>query len=491
MRRLIGTLAGVALALGLAGGAQAADAKVKVESGTLVGSEEAGIRVFRGIPFAKPPVGELRWAPPQRPAAWTGERPALTTGSPCMQPQRTAAPAGPGTPSEDCLYVNVFAPANAKAAPVMVWIHGGSNISGSGANYDGSKFARDGIVLMTVNYRMGAFGFFSHPELTKAAKPDEPLSNYALMDQIAALQWAKRNATAFGGDPNNITVFGESAGAMDIVALLGIPSVKGLFNKAIVESNIGWGGATPLAQKEQQGVDIVTKAGAPANATLAQLRALPAEAILANQMGGSTAIDGRLVKETAYQAFANGRAVDVPLIIGSNSYEASLIASRNPTPEVAANYNDNSAGAPARWIAARAASGAPAWLYYFSYVREAQRATAPGAVHASEIAFVFDTLLRPTTTAQNPTPSAQDQAMATRMHACWVAFAKTGKPECGAAWPAYTPAADQLMEFGLETAVRTNFRKDTLDIAEQRQSQAQASGGSGRAGSAAAAPSAR
>ena len=493
MQRITAILASAALALGLATAANAADTKVKVESGTVVGAEDGGVRIFRGIPYAKAPVGDLRWAPPQRAAAWTGDRPALTTGAPCMQPQRTAAPAGPGTPSEDCLFINVFAPTAAKGAPVMVWIHGGSNISGSGANYDGSKFARDGIVLMTINYRMGAFGFFAHPELTKAAKPGEPLSNYALMDQMAALQWAKRNAAAFGGDPNNITVFGESAGAMDIVALLGIPSVKGLFNKAIVESNIGWGTAAPLARKEEQGIQIVTKAGAPTNATLAQLRALPADAILANQMGGGTAVDGRLVKEQAYDAFAAGRAVDVPLIIGSNSYEASLIASRNPTVQDAANYTDGNAGAPARWIASRSASGAPAWLYYFSYVREAQRATAPGAVHASEIPFVFDTLLRPSSTVQSPVPSTQDQAIATRMHACWVAFAKTGKPDCGSPWPTYTAGGDQLMEFGADPAVRTHFRKTELDVAERAQAQRQASGGAptGGAGTAAAAPSAR
>src|SRR5436190_1055558 len=263
MKTMMAALVSATLMLTAAGAAQAADPKAKVESGVVVGKDEAGVSVFRGIPYAKPPVGALRWTPPQRPAAWTGERPALAPGAPCMQPQRQAAPAGPGTPSEDCLYVNVWAPAGAKKAPVMVWIHGGSNISGSGANYDGSKFARDGVVLVTINYRMGAFGFFSHPALTKAAKADEPLSNFAFMDQIAALQWVRRNAAAFGGDPANVTVFGESAGAMDIVALLGIPATKGLYDKAIVESNIGWGMATPLAQKEEQGVQIVTKAGAP------------------------------------------------------------------------------------------------------------------------------------------------------------------------------------------------------------------------------------
>ena len=169
MKRMVMWLAAGMAGLALAGAAQAAEPKVKVDSGVIVGAQQDGVNIFKGVPFAKPPVGALRWTPPQKPAAWTGERKALDFGAPCMQPQRQAAPSGPGTPSEDCLYVNVWAPANARGAPVMVWIHGGSNISGSGANYDGSKFARDGIVLVTINYRMGAFGFFSHPAITSAA----------------------------------------------------------------------------------------------------------------------------------------------------------------------------------------------------------------------------------------------------------------------------------------------------------------------------------
>ncbi|HET9159863.1 MAG TPA: carboxylesterase family protein [Caulobacteraceae bacterium] len=477
--KTIWAAAAASLALALAGAAQAADPTAKLDSGVVVGAEQNGVEVYKGIPYAKPPVGALRWTPPQRATPWKGERKALDFGAPCMQPQRPQAPAGPGAPSEDCLYVNVWAPANAKGAPVMVWIHGGSNISGSGANYDGSKFARDGIVLVTINYRMGAFGFFSHPAISKAAKADEPLSNYAFMDQMAALQWVQRNAAAFGGNPQNVTVFGESAGAMDIVALLGIPQTKGLYAKAIVESNIGWGTAAPLGQKEEQGVQIATKAGAPENATLDQLRAIPADKLLAAQTGASTAIDGRLVREAAYTAFQNGRAVDVPLIIGSNSYEASLIAARNPTPQQAADYTDGSAGAPARFIAAHEANGAPVWLYHFSYVRDQDRPTAAGAIHASEIPFVFDTLSRPTAYVKEPRPTENDQAMATKMHACWVSFAKVGKPYCawGSEWPAYQPSTDQTMIFGDDSKVVAHFRKEQLDLAEQQQATRMAAGG--------------
>jgi para-nitrobenzyl esterase len=314
------------------------------------------------------------------------------------------------------------------------------------------------------------------------------------MDQMAALSWVQRNAAAFGGDARNVTVFGESAGAMDIVALLGIPQTKGLYAKAIVESNIGWGTATSLAQKEQQGVEIVTKAGAPATATLAQLKAIPAATLLANQTGGSTAIDGRLVKEAAYTAFANGRGVDVPLMIGSNSYEASLIAARNPTKQQADDYTDGSAGAPARFIAAKSADGAPAWLYHFTYIRTQDRPTNPGgAIHASEIPFVFDTLSRPTAYVKEPKPTEDDQAMATKMHACWVSFAKVGKPACtwGMDWPTYQPSADQTMVFGDDTKVIAHFRKPQLDLAEQRQATAMASGGRAGGVAAAANPSAR
>ena len=463
----------IAASILLFGPLQAAEpAKVKIEFGVVVGASDGGVDVYRGIPFAAPPVGSLRWSPPQHPAAWTGERDATKAGSPCLQAAR--APATGQTGSEDCLYLNVFAPKAAKGAPVLVWIHGGSNTAGSGANYDGTQFAKDGVVVVTINYRLGAMGFFAHPALTKAARADEPLANFALMDQMEALRWVKRNVAAFGGNPDNVTVFGESAGAMDIFALLGIPAAQGLFNRAALESNIGWGTASALPAKEAGGVQLAASLGLTGDlVTAAQLRALPADKVMAAQNRAGTTVDNRLVKESTFDAFKAGRQLKVPTLIGSNSYEASLIAGRAGADPVQVNaFTDSSAGAPARWIAARqAAAGQPAWLYFFSYVREASRANSPGAAHASEIPFVFNSFAARGNAAAATPPAAQDIAMGALMHSCWTAFAKTGKPTCasGPAWPQYQAGSDQLMEFGVGSGVRTNFRKATLDALEARQ----------------------
>ncbi|HEY0782893.1 MAG TPA: carboxylesterase family protein, partial [Thermoanaerobaculia bacterium] len=219
--------------------------RITIDTGVLAGSAADGIQTFKGIPYAKPPVGPLRWRPPQPPAAWKEARDATAFGAAC--PLGGAALEGDGLQtSEDCLTLNVWAPAHADrsspGAPVMVWLHGGANSNGAGAKryYDGTAFARDGIVLVSLNYRLGPLGFFAHPALTKEAGPSEPLGSYGLMDQVAALGWVKRNARAFGGDPARVTVFGESAGGEDVLALLAVPSATGLFQQAIVESGPGW-----------------------------------------------------------------------------------------------------------------------------------------------------------------------------------------------------------------------------------------------------------
>ncbi|HEV7693933.1 MAG TPA: carboxylesterase family protein, partial [Hyphomonadaceae bacterium] len=329
--------------------------RAKVANGVLVGALEDGIASYKGVPFAAPPLGDLRWKAPQPAANWTGEKTATEFGASCMQ-------GGRGVSSEDCLYLNVYAPPDAKNAPVMVWIHGGSNLNGSGAIYNGAAFAKDGVVTVTINYRMGAFGFFAHPELTKAASKTDPLANYGLMDQTAALQWVQKNITAFGGDPKKVTVFGESAGAIDIYALLGLKTSKGLFSQAILESNITWGDSAPLADAEKDGKELVTKAGAADTATLADLKAIPADKLLAAQ--GSARfpmVDGRFMTETSLQAVAKKHTLDVPLIVGTNSYEASL--SRQLQGQAQTDWTNNMAGAPARFIASKSADGKPSWLY--------------------------------------------------------------------------------------------------------------------------------
>ena len=486
------TLFGIAAALSVATVVHSAPVRITLDSGAVVGSSEDGVATFRGIPFAAPPVGALRWAPPAAAAHWSGDREALKSGPPCVQPVKPGTPNEGGVEevgSENCLTLQVFAPAGAKRAPVMVWFYGGGNTRGSSSlgAYNGSAFARDGVILVAVNYRLGALGFFAHPALTKAAGPSEPLINYGLMDQIAGLKWVQRNIKAFGGDPGNVTMFGESAGGVDVLALLSIPSAKGLYHKAIVESGGGWFDPVSFDAAEKAGLTAAAKAGLPADATVGQLRALSADAVIASAPQAGPVADGRLLPEVPTQAFAKGRAADVPLIIGSNSHEATLVAGVPPkmllaraNPAVVAAYadqhlddraladalfTDNFGGGAARWIAGRAATGAPSWLYYFSYVPENRRGKTPGAGHATEIPFVFDSWSHVGKLGDGIAPSASTIAETAIIHGCWVAFAKTGRPERCApgGWPAYDPTSDQLYEFGLSNGVRTNFRKQVLD----------------------------
>jgi para-nitrobenzyl esterase len=468
---------------------------VKVESGSVEGRSDGAIDVFKGVPFAAPPVGPLRWAPPRPAPAWTGTRPAIDYGPACPQPVNAdGRPNGGGyigPVSEDCLTVNVFAPHGARKAPVMVWIFGGGNAYGANAvpSNDGTNFARDGVVLVSINYRVGALGFFAHPALTRAAGPAEPLANYGVMDQIAALEWVKRNIAAFGGDPGNVTIFGESAGGMDVLNLMATPAARGLFQKASVESGGGWEKLQTLPEAEGAGAVLAKAAGAPDDATVAQLRALPVDKLIAAQGRTGLVIDGRLIKESYAEAFARGDAAAVPLIIGSNDYEASLLpaagyaayAAEAP-PALKAAYageasddaslapllfTDRFAGAPARWIAGKASAHAPAFLYEFTYVRLNRRGKLPGANHTSEIPYVFDSQMA--VPVYKLEIQDADKAVARRMHSCWVAFAKTGAPACdgGPAWPAYTPTSDQLMLFGETPQVRRHWRKAQLDAVEQ------------------------
>lgn len=482
-------------ALALASATQAQDVTVKVESGVLAGAQTDRARIFKNVPYTAPPVGDLRWAPPQRPLAWSGARDAATNGPSCpqqMKPDGTPNEGSANGPiSEDCLQLNVFAPLKEKLggkAPVMVWLHGGSHRTGAGWIYDGQNFARDGVVLVSINYRLGPLGYFAHPALTKAAGKTEALGSYGLMDQIAALEWVQRNIAAFGGDPKNVTVFGESAGGMSTLAILATPKAKGLFQKAAVQSGGGWFAPTTLADKEAAGVAVAAKLGLE-NAGVADLRAVPAERLIAGTLTDEYGpfVDGRLLKETPSQAFAAGREIDVPLIIGANSGEdslmgrslpnASVMAAAIPAPAKAAYASEAAKGdealvraafgdrfmvAPARWIAAEAANGKPAWLYHFSYVGSRFRPMGvTSAAHAAEIQYVFEYWGRRTPESM---VAADDKAMAKLMHGCWVAFAKTGAPSCDIAWPAYDPAKDQLVEFGAQSGVRDGFRKPQLDV---------------------------
>ena len=496
MLKRIATVVVALAALSWSPATRAAEVDVLTRSGLVAGLADGGVEAFRGIPFAAPPVGPLRWRPPAAPAAWAAKRDASADGPACPQvvyPDGRYNGGGyAGPTSEDCLNLNIWAPAGARHAPVMVWIFGGGNTAGANsiAPNDGRFFARDGVVLVTVNYRLGALGWFAHPALTKEAPRDQPLANYGLMDQIAALKWVRRNIEAFGGDPQNVTIFGESAGGADVLALMATPAARGLFEKATVESGPGWALPVSLAKAERDGVDLAQSLGLPAEATAEQLRALPVDKLVAARGRYGPVVDGRLMHESTTEAFARGDEAPVPLIIGSNSWEASLLPPTGyaaflaaASPELKAAYveepddakraqamfTDATMGAPSRWIAARQSAKAPAWLYYFSYVRVVRRGKIPGANHTSENPYVFDTqMIVPNYSAEIV---QEDRDHAALMHSCWVAFAKTGAPACtGApAWPGYTPAGDQLMEFGLTTEVRTHFRKPRLDAQEAAQ----------------------
>jgi para-nitrobenzyl esterase len=486
---------------------------VAIDSGRLRGAVQDDVLSFKGIPFAAPPVGDLRWRPPQAAAPWTGVRPAVAYGSDCMQKPfgGDAAPLGTA-PAEDCLVLNVWRPARASAGklPVMVWIYGGGNVNGgsSPAVYDGSAFARRGIVFVSFNYRLGRFGFFAHPALT-AQTPAGPLGNYGYMDMIAALQWVKRNIGAFGGDARNVTVVGESAGGAAVHVLMTSPEARGLFAKAIVESGGGrslLGPMLDLKTAEAAGVSFAHAMGIEGGGpdALAALRALPADKIVngldlvalfnpaQRKNFAGPMIDGKIVVETPEQAYLAGHAAKVPMIVGANSadigysmaktvdealapYGASLDAAKlayDPGNSGEARavgsraMMDQMMVEPARFVARTvSAGGRPAYEYRFSYVADSMRGEwKTGAPHASEIPYVFDTVNAKYGAKLVP----EDEAVARSANGYWANFAKTGNPN-GAGlprWPAYSAAKDMLLDFTAagEPAAARDPWKARLDL---------------------------
>jgi para-nitrobenzyl esterase len=419
--------------------------KATIDSGILVGESVDGVNYFRGVPFAKPPVGALRWKAPQKAEAWLGERAAVANEAPCPQPVnpdgKTANGGGvAGVQSEDCLYLTVYAPANAVKAPIVLWLYGGAGYLGAGhlGSYNGTSNAKQGVITIPINYRLGALGGFSHPALTKEAGPKDPLGGYALMDAIAALEWVKRNAAAFGGDPNNVTLAGQSAGAAMVVNLLSIPSAKGLYQKAIIQSGALLGPGTPQATAEQRGVDGMKAIGLPANATAAQLRAVSAQTLYSNQPTRSAlaAVDGRFKTTSTQDALNAGSEIDVPVMIGSNSGEGGFDGARTIA---------NLAGD----------AGAGAWLYNFGYVPAFRKTEwKDGAIHSAEIMFAFDSFDTSSWSASaNGKADDADRAVGKRVNSCWVAFykmdSKAKSLTCadGFTWPAYTDAADDAAQF--------------------------------------------
>jgi len=524
-----GVLIGAAL-LGLAAmgsGNAAPPPVVRVDSGELQGVVDDGVASYKGIPFAAAPVGDLRWRPTQPVAPWTGVRQAAEYRADCMQ-GRFGPPPAPGAPparvpSEDCLFLNVWSPASAARGaklPVMVWIYGGGFMGGSSAspNTSGTQFAKQGVVLVAANYRVGRFGFFAFPALSRE-RPDETKGNYAYMDQIAALQWVKRNIAAFGGDPNNVTIFGFSAGGVSVHSLLASPMARGLFHKAIAESGGSRDSVLTARPMRADGVDPNYPVSAETigiqfarsmgiegtdQAALARLRALSAEEVIRGapaQPGVSVPryettpiLDGKLVTETAETAYKARRQPRVPLMAGSNSadtagnrirattkeelfarfgqWNAQAKAAYDPdgTTDLAtliSRANDDFGQAePARFAAsAFAANGSPAYRYRFSYVQTAMRERMrTGAPHGGEISFVFGTLAaRPGSTL-----SPEDQAVSRMAQSYWVNFAKTGDPN-GAGlpvWPRHDPIKDLIFEFRPDGSASAgpDARKARLDV---------------------------
>ena len=477
-------------------GTSADSTPVKTVDGLVSGTTNptGDIRIFRGIPFAAPPVGEFRWKAPQPVENWSGVRACDAFGASPMQPKPAAFSMWsdefliPKEPiSEDCLYLNVWTGAQASAKkqetlrPVLVWIYGGGfGSGGSGVPiYDGEAMAKKGIVFVSINYRVGPFGFFAHHELTSESGK-QASGNYGLMDQVAGLQWVKKNIAAFGGDPNRVTIAGQSAGSMSVNCLVATPLAKGLFTKAIAESGANFSSAYPsLQQAEQGGLKLMQSVGA---SSLAELRAKPADEIMKQSQGmRGPIVDGYVLPESIPAIFAARKQNDVTLLTGWNQDEGMSFG----PPKNAADFRkqiEQQYGASAQtmlthypattdadavdsqrklsrdlifgvqnyaWANIQANLGKPVFVYRFTRNVPATGAYAKyGAFHTGEVAYAYDNLkfinhdLRPLT--------ATDAELAKTMSTYWANFVKTGDPNGKdlPRWPLYTPKDKQVMILG-------------------------------------------
>jgi para-nitrobenzyl esterase len=470
---------------------------VKISTGQLRGSLTGnGGASFKNIPFAQPPVGDLRWREPQPAKPWSGVRDATAFGPMCHQNDNAQLPHG-----EDCLQLNVWTPKSAMTgkAPVMVWVHGGGNTAGSGveALFNGEALARRGVVVVNINYRLGVLGFFAHPGLTKES-PHHASGNYGLADQIMALRWVQENIAQFGGDPKNVTIFGESAGAGDVNALIASPLTKGLFVRVIAQSGPA-GAGLALEAAEKRGVDFASSLGFTGNDALAKLRGLSETELIEKgaRAGLGITVDGWVLPEPATKIFAEGRQQKVALLIGNNSQEMQprgtpgdvrpMIEQRygpladrakalygvsgatdpQPDPEngtVLLQFTtDNSFRCgTVQELIWHSAAGNPSYQYQFSRTVHGQEAL--GAPHASEIPFIFGTL---PVWQRMRNYNESDQQYAPIMQAYWTNFAKTGDPNGGklVKWPKFDAKSRAYMDFvDAGPVVKEGLRREVCDL---------------------------
>ena len=472
---------------------------IYTDAGKINGQTENGISSWKGVPFAQPPVGDLRWRAPQPVNHWDGVREADEFASDCMQTPFAGDAAPLGTPpAEDCLYLNVWRPTGTTSQdrlPVMVWIYGGGFVNGGSSPdvYNGAELARQGVILVSFNYRIGRFGFFAHPELTAANEDNGLLGNYGIMDQLEALRWVQRNITAFGGDPNAVTIFGESAGGGSVSTLMASPMGRGLFDKAIIMSGGGrvLTGSLPLdsdteTSASDHGVEFAQWAGidADSDTVLADLRALPAEklsegVVLMSQPEAPVSgmmLDGVIIPEPTNLTFEKGNIAPVAFMGGANTLEfgfprpvegeffegnfgplaeeakaAYSEVADNPQALAFTVAMDAMMVEPARYqVQSMQKAGQPAYHYRAGYVPESMREEWPGLPHANEIPFIFQTL-------DDRYPgdvTEKDRNMAKTMSAYFVNFAKNGDPngEGLPQWSEYDDDAKTIMLFGADGA---------------------------------------
>ncbi|HZX97188.1 MAG TPA: carboxylesterase family protein [Myxococcales bacterium] len=511
------------LASALAATAAAADPKgrvVETAEGPVRGVRTGAVDTFLGIPYAAAPVGDLRWRPPQPHPRWKGVRDAGAFASHCPQ---GPSPFGLASATEDCLFLNVFTPAHGDGArddeegdddedgrlPVMVWIHGGALLVGESDDYDPARLVKQGVVVVTVNYRLGVLGFLAHPALT-AESPDHASGNYGLMDQQAALRWVQRNIARFGGDPRRVTLFGESAGGLSVHSQLASPLAAGLFHRAIVESGAYALNQPSLAQAEALGTAVSGLAGCT-DQSAACLRAAPVATLLAALAATRTAtvipdVDGKVLTQTVAAAFTSGQFNRMPVIEGSNHDEWRLFVALNielvTGPLLPAQYTGAIAATLGVPLATAAALGSfyplvafpspglalsalgtdaifacnsrkaarlmsplvPTYAYEFNDENAPQLFLPPvsfpyGAAHASEIQYLFD--LRSVVPA--PPLTADQQRLSAAMVAYWTNFARTGNPNWLGTplWPRYDRTSDTIQSLAPPTsAVETRFATD-------------------------------